>query len=106
MEAALEAANPAKTSRLEIVVIPFLCLLGSHSLETVARDRVASHFTSRGLICIRDRSIAIQQRKMLLGLAPEPFRLGNGLRHFAGAAIKMEQAKMHGPAGRIFRLRI
>ena len=45
----------------------------------------------------------MQRKRCLSWLALEPFRLGNGLRHIAGAAIKMEQAKVHGPAGWIFR---
>ncbi len=68
MDAALEAANPAKTSRLEIRVIPRIFLLGIHSVSTVARDQLASHFDPCGLIYISDLSIAIRRKEMQISV--------------------------------------
>jgi hypothetical protein len=41
MEAALEAANPAKTSRREIGVIPFLCLVRFRLSRAIQRRKNA-----------------------------------------------------------------
>ena len=38
MDAALEAANPAKTSRLDMLLIPSIFLVGSDSGLAVARE--------------------------------------------------------------------